>query len=318
MKLTLNDWGQIVKGTFREWYSDNAMRLGAALAYYSMFSVAPLLIIAIAVAGAVYGEEAAAGKIQLQLQSLVGREAAAAIEKILESAGTHENGRLATLLSIGALWLGASWVVLALKDSLDTVWGVMPDPNRSWWSTVKDYLVALLVVLLVGILLLSSLILTAVLTAIGAFAQHLIPIPLPVAYWINLVVSFVVITLLFALLFKLLPDVEINWNDVCIGAAITAVLFLIGRELISIYLAKASVGTTYGAAGSLAVILIWTYYSSLILLLGAEFTQVYARTTGCEIRPRPGGVWLTPALQAEQLTHKPKPQAKAPGEKQPC
>jgi membrane protein len=247
----------------------------------------------------VYGKEAAEGQIRAELHNFVGSEAAAAIEKILESAGTRENGRLAAVISGILLWLGASWVVLALKDALDTIWGVMPDPKRSWWKTVTDYLMALVLVLAVGVLLLASLLLTAALSAIAAFAQNHLPVSLPWAYWTTLVVSYFITVVLFAAIFRFLPDMRIRWSDVWIGASITALLFLLGKELIGLYLAKAGVASTYGAAGSLAVFLIWTYYSSLIFLLGAEFTQVYARTMGTPFEPSPGAVRVTGAYTAD-------------------
>ncbi|MBM4067660.1 MAG: YihY/virulence factor BrkB family protein [Planctomycetes bacterium] len=272
---------ELTKETLREWYHDNTCQLGAALAYYSVFSLAPLLLIAIAIAGAVFGDEAARGHVSSEISNAVGPRVADAIQAILQQSSETGSGMVATILSVVVLLISATALFSQLQQALNFVWGVKTRSGRGWWLTIKDRFWSFAVVLGVGLLLLVSLVVS---TALSALTTFLTPADLPgeIYLWkaIDWLISFGFITLLFAMVYKLLPDVEMAWRDVWVGAAATAALFSIGKFLIGLYLTHSSWISAYGAAGSLVVVLIWVYYSSQIFLLGAEFTQVYARTYG--------------------------------------
>jgi membrane protein len=291
----------LLKETWTEWQEDKASRLAAALAYYTAFSIAPLLVIAIAIAALVYGEEAAKGQIATQLGALVGKEAAQAIESLVESSYRQSGeGIIATLISIGLLFFGASNIFTQLQDSLNTIWEVAPKPGRGIKGIIKDRILSFGMVLGIGFLLLVSLILSAVLAALGNYLGGMMPGLQFLWSILNFLLSFGVISLLFALMFKFLPDVKITWGDVSIGAVITALLFTIGKSLISLYLGNSGVESTYGAAGSLVVLLLWVNFSAQILFFGAEFTQVYANKYGSLIVPTENAVPLTEEARAQQ------------------
>lgn len=290
----------LLKETFAEWNKDNASRLAAALAYYTIFSLAPLLIIAIAIAGAVFGEEAARGEIVGQIRGLVGESGAEVIETAIQNANKPQAGRIASLISIAVLLFGASGLFAQLQDALNTIWEVQPKPGRGVVAIIRDRFLSFTMVLGVGFLLLVSLLLSAVLAALANYFGHLLPGIDLIWQVVNLIISFVVTTLLFGLIYKVLPDVKIVWSDVWIGAAITSLLFSIGRYLLGVYLGNSSFGSTYGAAGSLVIILAWVYYAAQILFFGAEFTQVYARRYGSRIVPDENAMPMTEEAQAEQ------------------
>lgn len=291
---------ELLKETIQEWQDDKASRLAAALAYYTVFSLAPLLIIAIAIAGSIFGPEAARGEIVDQMQGLVGVEGAKVIETAIENANQPNISSAASIISVIVLLFGASGVFAQLQEALNTVWGVQPKPGRLIKGFLQKRLLSFAVVLGIGFLLLVSLILSAVLSAISNYANDLL---FGVEFlWslLNWVLSLTVITLLFAMMYKFLPDVKISWGDVWIGSIITAVLFTIGKSLLGMYLGRGSFASTYGAAGSLVIILAWVYYSAQIIFLGAEFTQVYARKFGSNIVPDKHAVQLTQAELAKQ------------------
>jgi membrane protein len=270
----------LLKETFSEWREDKASRLAAALAYYTVFALAPLLIIVIAVAGLVFGQEAARGELIAQIQGLVGQEGAQLIETMVESASKPTSGIIATTIAIATILFGASGLFGQLQDALNTIWEVEPKPERGILGMIKDRFLSFTMVLGIGFLLLVSLIVSAVLSALNPYLKDLLPGSI---YWIqilNFIISFGVITLLFAMIYKILPDVEIAWDDVWIGAVVTSLLFNLGKFLIGLYLGNSSAGSAYGAAGSLVILLLWVYYSAQILLFGAEFTQVYAKRRG--------------------------------------
>jgi membrane protein len=278
---------KLLGATYTKWTEDHAERLGAALAFYSVFSLAPLLLIVIAVAGLVFGQEAAQGQIIGQIQGLVGEESAKAIQSMIEEARKPAAGIIATVLAIIMLLLGATGVFAQLQESLNTIWRVEEKPWKGIWKTLKDRFISLLAVLGTGFLLLISLVISAALSAIGATLEHVLPFPEFLLEIINFFVSFAIVTLLFAMIYKLLPDVSIRWDDVWIGAIITSLLFTIGKFLIGVYLGKSNVGIAYGTAGSIVVILIWVYFASQIFLLGAEFTAVYAHSRGSRLHSSP-------------------------------
>lgn len=292
-------WG-LLKETFEEWNEDKASRLAAALAYYTIFSLAPLLIIVIAIAGSVFGEEAARGQIVSQIQGLVGRSGAEVIETAIQNANQPATGRIASIISIIALLFGASGVFAELQDSLNSIWEVAPKPDLGVKGFIRKRFLSFAMVLGIGFLLLVSLVLSAVLAGINAYFSHLIPGVDFIWQIVNFVISFGITTLLFAMIYKFLPDVKITWSDVLIGAAITSFLFSIGRFLLGLYLGNGSFGSTYGAAGSLVIILAWVYYAAQILFFGAEFTQVYASKYGSQIVPDKDAVAVTDEARAQQ------------------
>ncbi|MGB6301861.1 MAG: YihY/virulence factor BrkB family protein [Rivularia sp. (in: cyanobacteria)] len=276
---------RLLKETFKEWQDDNASRLAAALSYYTIFSLAPLLIIAIAIAGAVFGDEAAKGEIVKQIQGLVGKAGAEVIQTALQNAQKPDTRNFASIISIGVLLFGASNVFAQIQDALNTIWEVEPKPGRSFLLTLRKRFLSFAMVAGVGFLLLVSLIANAVLEAMLKYFDSL----LPGFGWLwqigNFGISFAVITLLFAFIYKFIPDAKIAWNDVWIGAAMTSLLFVIGKSLLGLYLGNSSFGSAYGAAGSLIVLLAWINYAAQIIFFGAEFTQVYASKYGSRIVP---------------------------------
>lgn len=278
--MTLKNAFNLLKETFAKWNKDNVPRMGAAMAYYTVFSLAPLLLIVIGIAGVVFGQEAAQGAIMDQLRGLLGPTAAKAIEDMVANASKPSSGILATIIGIITLFIGASGAFGELQAALNTIWEVPERPNRGLLGLVRGRFLSMLMVIGTGFLLLVSLVLSAALAALGSFFSHLLPVPESVLQVLNFVLSFAVITLLFAMMYKILPDRPIGWNDVWIGAALTAFLFTIGKFLIGLYIGKANFASSYGAAGSLVVILVWVYYSTQILLFGAEFTYVYAKAHG--------------------------------------
>lgn len=290
----------LIKETFSEWMEDKAPRLAAALSYYTMFSLAPLLIIAIAIAGLMFDTAVAQEQIHAQIKGLVGVEGADAIKEMIEHSGDWGDSIIATLIGVATLLFGATGVFGQLQDSLNTIWEVAPKPNRTWMETIKVRFVPFTMVLGIGFLLLVSLIVSTALASLEQFMQGLLPGMELLGQIFNFAISFGVITLLFAMMYKVLPDVKIAWRDVWIGAAATALLFTIGKFLIGLYLGKSSFSSTYGAAGSLIVILLWVYYSSQILFLGAEFTQVYAKRYGSRIQPAENAVAVTEQMRAQE------------------
>ena len=291
----------LLKETVDEWNKDKASRLAAALAYYTVFSLSPLLIIAIAIAGAIFGEEAARGEIVGQIQGLVGKDGAEFIQTAIESAAKPtEGGGFASAISVVVLLFGASGVFAQLQDALNTIWEVQPDPKAGAGGFIRARFLAFSMVLGIGFLLLVSLLLSAALSGVVAYLGNVFPIISSLLQVANFVLGFIVTTVLFGLIYKFLPDVKIAWSDVLIGAAITSMLFSIGRYGLGLYLGNSSFGSTYGAAGSLVIILAWVYYAAQILFFGAEFTQVYARRYGSQIVPDKNAIPINQSDRAQQ------------------
>ena len=281
----------LLKQTASEWMEDDAPSLGAALAYYTVFSLAPLMTIAIAIAGFFFGKEAAQGQIFDELRVLLGEEGGKAVEEMVQSASAQPTaGLIATIISVVMLLFGASGVFGQLQASLNAMWGVKPKPGRGVLGLIKDRLLSFGFTLVVGFLLLVSLLLTAGIALMAGWIEGLMPGSETLAQILNIVLSLAIITLLFAMIFKFLPDAKIAWRDVWIGAFLTALLFTIGKFALGIYLGKSGVASSYGAAGSLIVLLLWVYYSSQILFFGAEFTQVYANRFGSRVAPADNAV----------------------------
>ncbi len=283
---------RLLKQTASEWSEDSAPRLGAALAFYSVLSMAPLLVITLSIAGAVFGEEAARGEVVGQIQGMVGEQGAEAIEEMIANAQKPNTGTVAAILGIVTLLLGAAGVFGQLQDALNTIWEVQPKPGRGVLGAIKDRFFSFTLVLGTGFLLLVSLVVSAGLHALTDYLTGLWPAMEAFVHVANFVLAFAVTTLLFALLFKYVPDAQVAWKDVWVGALLTAGLFTAGKFLLGWYLDRGTVGSAYGAAGSLVVLLVWIYYSAQILFFGAEFTQVYAKRYGSGIKPAKDAVRL--------------------------
>jgi membrane protein len=302
--MTATTYWQMLKETAEAWIDDKAFRMAAALAYYSVFSMAPVLLIAIGIAGLVFGEQAARGEVLGEVRDTVGDQTAAAIEEILAHAG-HSGGSVwATVVGFAILFFGASGVFVELQDALNTIWKVMPRPGRALWEVVRGRLLSFTVILGTGFILLVSLVLSAALAALSGMLKPIDSLPGGAGIWqlLNFALSFGIITLLFAMIYKVLPDAEIAWRDVWTGAIITALLFTTGKYAIGLYLGHSTLTSAFGAAGSAILVLSWVYYSSLILLFGAEFTRVYARHNGSPLRPAPNAVRV-PCTGSDEPEH---------------
>jgi len=288
-KLLIKPWG-LLKETFSEWSNDKAPRLGAALSYYTIFSLAPLLVLVISIAGLVFGQKAAEGRLLDQLSQVVGTDAGVALQSMVAKAGQHRGGIIATIISIAVLMVGATGVVIELQDALNTVWKVVPKPGRGIKGLIRDRLLSIGIVLAFGFLFIVSLVASSALAAVGHVMSRWLPGWVILGYVLNYGVSFGVIGVMLAMIFKILPDVKMAWKDVWLGAAVTSALFHLGKFLIGLYVGKASVGSTFGAAGSLAVLLVWIYYSTQLVLMGAEFTRAYANQFGSHVVPSDNAV----------------------------
>lgn len=291
----------LIKESASSWSEINAPRLGAALAFYTMLSTAPLLVISIGIAGLVFGHQAAQGQIMYQIQGMVGPQSAKAIQDLLQNASKPSSGAAAAAIGVFLLLFGASGVFGELRDSLNTVWGVKSSSGAGILGMITYRFVSFAMVLGIGFLLLVSLILSAAISAAGEFFGSYLPLSEAVLQLGNVAFSFAAVTVLFALLYKLVPDVQIEWKDVAIGAAATSFLFSIGKLLIGLYLGKAGVGSAYGAAGSLVVFTVWVYYSAQVFFLGAQFTHVFAERYGSRARARHDGAVAPAAVQARRF-----------------
>ena len=268
------------------WVDDYAQSMGAALAYYTMFSIAPLLLIVISISGLVFGPDAARGEIFAELRDLMGDDGAAAAQALLQSVNKPMQGVLGTLVGFGVLGVGAISMFGELQNALDRIWRAPARPvGFGLWRLVRTRLLSFGMVLGIGFLLIVSLAASAAVSALGKFWAPGFGAWVLVAELINLLVSFALVTVTFAMIYKIIPRVRIGWRDVWIGAAVTALLFAIGKSLIGIYLGRSSFASAFGATGSLIVLLAWTYYSAQIFLLGAEFTKVYAQACGSHCPP---------------------------------
>lgn len=280
-RMNVKELWTLIKNTFGQWSDDNPFQSSAALAYYTLFSMAPLLLIAIAVAGLVFGREASQNQVIGIIEDLVGIQGALAIQAMIETAGQKpDSGVFAAAVGIILLLLGAGGVVEQLQHSLNTIWHVAPKTGRGIRGFLLDRLLSFSMVLSVGFLLVVSLVISAVLTAVSGIVGGFLSIDATTAHILDFVVSFAFIMLLFAVIYKFVPDVRIAWRDVWIGAATTSLLFSVGKFLIGFYLGHSTVTSIYGAAGSLVTLLLWVYYSSLMFFFGAELTQVYATRYG--------------------------------------
>ena len=304
--MALQRWWTVLKDAASLWSSKHAFQLAGALAFYTLFSAAPLLIIVVTMTGVFFGEDAMRGEVATQMAQFIGPDAAEVLESAVRRTRIAEAGILPTLLGVGAILFGSTTVFAQLQASLNQMWDVKPRPNRSGIVVfLLTRLVSFGMVLVVGFLLLVSFLSSLALRALATFAGEWIPIPPSAAAGLDVVLSLGVATVLFAFLFKVLPDVELAWRDIGLGALVTGVLFIAGQYLISLYLTQAGTASLYGAAGSLVALLMWVYYSSLILLFGAAFTRTSVWARGKTIQPSAGAVKVTTRVVEE-------PNAKGP------
>ncbi|MEO8200873.1 MAG: YihY/virulence factor BrkB family protein [Gemmatimonadota bacterium] len=275
--------GGILKSAIIKWDADNIPRMGAALAYYTLFALAPLLVVAIGVAGLVFGADAARGQVVHEIDGLIGHNGAVAIQSLLVAARKPERSIPAALIGLITLFLGATSAFSALQGALNTIWNAKTAQGNVIQTYIRGRLLSFGMVLGIGFLLLVSLVLSAALAALGAFMHARLPGGAIFWEFINFIVSFGVTTLLFAMIFKVLPNVRLAWRDVWVGSLITSFFFTIGKLLIGLYLGTSTIGSSYGAAGSLVVIMLWVYYSSQVVLFGAEVTQAYVQRLGSKV-----------------------------------
>ncbi len=275
-KAKTNEFRNLFKTAASCWLSHDDMRLAAALSYYTVFSLGPLLILATAIAGLAFGDEAASGALSRELTGLVGPTGAQAVEALVTSARRKESGVIASIIGIIVLFLGASGVFTELKAAINKIWDAHPKKSTGVMSFFKDRLLSFAMVLAVGFLLLVSLVLSAGLAAVAEFAKGYLPIPGPAMHLLATLASFLLITCLFAMLFKFLPDCRVRWRDVWLGAALTSLFFSVGKTFIGLYLGQSAVLSSYGAAGSVVAVMLWAYYSSAIFFFGAELTRARA------------------------------------------
>lgn len=288
-------WMGLFKETAGAFMAHKAMRLSAALAYYSVFSLAPLLMVAISIAGAFFGDQATRGAVESELAGAIGRDAARTLQEMLVGVSREGEGGGMALVGSGILLVSASGVFVQLKDAMNAVWGIRPKAGRGFFAMVRDRLLSLTMVLGIGFLLLITLLLSTAVSVATDWLGGPPPVHPFLVLLANGAVSLAVVTVLFAVIFKILPDAEIEWRDVWEGAFITSCLFGLGKSLLAIYLVKWSGPSAYGAAGALILVLTWVYYSANILLFGAEFTQVLAGSRGRRIVPTALGEWASDA-----------------------
>lgn len=285
-KITFKGLWKVLKRCFKGFSDDKITKLSASLAYYTVFSLGPLLIVIVFVAGTFFGKEAAEGTIFSQLQSFVGKGAALQMQEIVENAAISSDGTFAVVIGIITLLIGATTVFADMQDSINSIWGLKAKPKAGIMKLVKDRLLSFGVVASLGFLLLVSLGISAVIESLNNSLVKAFPnIAINLFYVINIIITFSVITALFMIIFKVLPDANIKWKDVLSGAIATSILFMIGKFGISFYISKSNIASAYGAAGSLIILLVWIYYSSIILYFGAEFTKAFAMEYGNAIHP---------------------------------
>jgi membrane protein len=307
--MRVGDWAAVLKETTSEWWNDKAPRLGAALAYYTILSLAPMLVLVTPVVGWIFGRDRARSQIMKQVSQLLGEDAGRAVDALIDATGFAQPSRLATTLTAGVLLFAASGVFAELQDAMDTIWEVTPRPGSraAFRSLMRQRFLSFAMVLGIGFLLLVSLLISAMLSALKEFAQAHVQIAAAVWDAAHGVVSFLVTTVLFAMIFKVLPDVKVRWRDVWLGAALTSALFAVGRYLIGKYIGQAALWKSYGTgAKSLVALLVWVYYSAQILYFGAEFTKTYTKRIGAGAAPTEVAVPVTEEARAEQGITKPE------------
>ncbi|MBC7554967.1 MAG: YihY/virulence factor BrkB family protein [Taibaiella sp.] len=278
-------WG-VLKASFTGFSDDKVTKMSGSLAYSTVFSMAPLLIVIISLCGIFLGREAIEGSIYGQLEGFMGRESAIQLQQIIKNASLSGKSTMATIIGIITLLVGATAVFSEIQDSINIIWGLKPKPKRGWVKILQNRFLSFSVIISLGFILLVSLGLTAVIDGFSNHLKDIFPgIGVVIFYIVNQSITLIITTVIFAVIFRVLPDADIRWRDVASGAIVTALLFMLGRLGISLYISKSDIGSTYGTAGALVILLLWTYYSSIILYFGAEFTKAYAVEYGSEIHP---------------------------------
>jgi membrane protein len=284
---------QILKQTFHDFMDDKVLKLSAALSYYTVFSIAPMLIVIITLCDVFLGKEAIEGSIYGQIKSMVGSEAALQIQQMIKNAALSGDSGWATVVGVVTLIIGATSVFGEIQDSINFIWQLKAKPKNGLVKMLLNRLLSFSIVISLGFILMVSLALNGIISLFSNQLAVFFPqVTIVLVYIINMVLTFVVISVLFAIIFKVLPDAKVQWKHVIIGAVTTAILFMIGKFAIGLYLGSSKVGTAYGAAGSIVIILLWVYYSAIILYFGAEFTQVYVQHFGGKIRPNEYAVYV--------------------------
>lgn len=297
-------WG-LLKRAAIEFGNDKAMKLSASLAYYTIFALPPMILIIIYTVGLVFGEQAIQGEVFSELNDLIGNKAALQIEQTIKNLSLDDDSHWARTVGIATLIIGATGVFSEIQDSINIIWGLKAKPTRGWLRMLINRLLSFSMIVSLGFLLLVSLVLDTLLVAFSNKLKEYWPdATIYLLQGVNILLSLVLTTLLFAIIFKVLPDAKIRWKDVIVGAFATALLFLIGKFLIGFYLGQSDLTSAYGAAGSVIILLLWVYYSSIILFFGAEFTQVYAYRFGSRIRPSDYAVWVVhKEIERRDATH---------------
>lgn len=292
---------ELLRGTFQEWKEDKVSRLAAALSYYTIFSLPGLLLIVVAVAGFFLGQESVRQDLLSQVATLVGEQGAEAMDTMLSNAGWDRNaGIMAIVIGVATVIVAATGAFTQLQEAMNTVWEVRPAPSAGIGQTVRKRFLSFSLILGIAFLLLVSLVISTALAGLGNYLEGMFPAARWLMQVVNLIISYAVITVLFALMYMYLPDADVAWKDVFVGAALTTFLFVIGKFALGFYLGRSSAASAYGAAGSLVLLLLWIYYSAQIFLFGAEFTQVYARRFGSRIQPDQDAVSMTEAQRAQE------------------
>ncbi len=283
----------ILKRSAQSFSDDNGMKLSASLSYYTIFSIAPFLLVVIAIAGYAFGREAVEGKVYYEIKSLIGQDAALQVQNIIANIQLKDKGVWGTIIGTAILILGATGVFTEIQGSINYIWSLKSKPKKGWLKLIINQLISFSLVAGIGFILLASLLLNSLMDVFYARLQNLLShTSVNVIYILNILLIFGVTTLLFTLIFKVLPDARIRWKDSIAGASFTAFLFIIGKFLIGLYIGNSRLGATYGTAASILIILVWIYYTSIILYFGAEFTKVYSREIGCSIEPNDDAVYI--------------------------
>lgn len=307
-KVSFKGIWEILKNSFSGFSQDNVTKLSGSLAYYTVFSMGPLMVVIIYLCGLFLGRDAAEGSIFTQLSGFVGHDTALQLQDIIKNASISGKSSVAAVIGIITLLIGATTVFGDIQDSINRIWGLKPKPKRGWLKMIQNRFLSFSVIVSLGFLLLVSLGVSALIEGLSNHLRSLYPdVTVVVFYIINLLLTLIISTLIFAVVFKVLPDAEITWKDVIAGAFATAILFMLGKFGISFYISKSNIGTTYGTAGSIVILLLWVYYSAIILYFGAEFTKAYALKYGSEIHPSSYAVTMK---QVEVETGKKSVQAK--------
>jgi membrane protein len=292
IKIMANTW-KIFKQSVDEFLNDNCVKLSASLSYYTIFALGPMLVVIISFAGIFLGRDAVEGKLYDQIKLLIGPAAALQVQSIIANLQHSNQTVVAAIIGIVLLILGATGVFTEIQGSINYIWSIRAKPKKGWLKFLMNRLISFSLVISCGFILLVSLIINAIMELLNEKLQlYFKSVTIVVFYILNWALIFVVITALFAIIFKVLPDATIKWRDATVGASFTALLFMLGKFLISLYIGKSNVGLTYGAAGSIIVILVWVYYSSLILYFGAEFTKIYSIRHGTGIKPISTAVFI--------------------------